>query len=91
MATVEDVLKATQETAPEGWTVSHEYPNCVGVTHNQLTNDEFIMFGDLNGYFAFNDCLNVCGDMENLTDAKEIAKSFWQQIAVVYPNLIKGE
>ena len=91
MATVQEVLRATQETAPEGWTVSHEYPDCVGVTHSTLTNDEFIMFGDVNGYFAFNDCLDVCGDMEELTDAEEIAKSFWQQIAVIYPNLVKGE
>ena len=91
MATVEEVLNATQETAPEGWTVSHEYPDCVGVTHNQLTEDQFIMFGDVNGYFAFNDCLDVCGDMENLTDADEIAESFWQQIAEIYPDLVKGE
>jgi hypothetical protein len=91
MATVQEVLSATQETAPEGWTVSHEYPDCVGVTHSTLTNDEFIMFGDVNGYFAFNDCLDVCGDMEELTDAKEIASSFWQQIAKIYPNLVKGE
>jgi hypothetical protein len=91
MATVEAVLNATQETAPEGWTVSHEYPDCVGVSHPTFTNDEFIMFGDVNGFFAFNDCLNVCGDMEELTDAQEIAKSFWQQIAKIYPNLVKGE
>jgi hypothetical protein len=49
------------------------------------------MFGDLNGYFAFNDCLDVCGDMEGITNADEIAKSFWQQISEIYPNLIKGE
>jgi hypothetical protein len=91
MATVEEVLNATQELTPKGWTVSHEYPNCVGVNHPTFTSDEFVMFGDINGYFAFNDCLNVCGDMEELTDAKEIAKSFWQQIAKIYPNLVRGE
>ena len=89
--TVAEVLNATQETAPAGWAVSHEYPDCVGVTHNQLTEDQFIMFGDVNGYFAFNDCLDVCGSFEELTDADEIAKSFWQQIAEIYPDLVKGE
>jgi hypothetical protein len=89
--TVAEVLDATKETAPKGWTISHEYPDCIGVTHSSLTNDQFIMLGDINGFFAFNDCLSVCGDMEELTDAQEIANSFWQQIAVIYPNLIKGE
>ena len=91
MATVEEVLKATQATAPEGWIVSHEYPNHIGVTHPSLTEDEFISFGDVNYDFGFNDCLNVCGDMKDLTDADEIAESFWQQIAEIYPNLVKGE
>lgn len=89
--TVEEVLEATKETAPKGWTVSHEYPDCVGITHPTFTDDQFIMLGDVNGYFAFNDCLNVCGDMEDLTDAQEIAESLWQQIAEIYPDLVKGE
>jgi hypothetical protein len=91
MATVEDVLIATQETAPEGWTVSAEYPEQIGIHHSSLTDDEFIMFGDTNGFFMFNDANAVCGDMEELTDAEEIAASLWQQIAAIYPNLIKGE
>ena len=53
MATVEEVLNATKETAPKGWTVSHEYPNCVGVTHLTFTDEEFIMLGDINGFFSF--------------------------------------
>jgi hypothetical protein len=93
MATVDEVLNATDDLAPEGWTVNHEYPDSVGVTHPTLTDDQFIMFGDVNGYFAFNDvnAADVCGSMENLTDAKEIAANFWQQIAEIYPNLVKGE
>ena len=90
---VQEVLTATQETAPVGWIVTAEYPDSIGVTHNKLTDDQFIMFGDINGYYAFNDCWNngANGTMENLTDAAEIAASFWQQIAAIYPDLIKGE
>jgi hypothetical protein len=29
--------------------------------------------------------------MENLTDPKEIAASFWKQLAAFYPELLKGE
>jgi len=91
--TVNEVLIATQETAPEGWTVTAEYPDSVGITHPTLTDDQFIMFGDVNGYFAFNDAFNsgANGAMENLTDADEIANNFWQQIAKIYPDLVKGE
>ena len=93
MATVEAVLNATQELAPKGWKVSHEYPDSVGVTHSSFTDDQFIMFGDVNYDFGFNDVFgtDVCGHMEGLTDAKDIAHSFWQQIAKIYPNLVKGE
>lgn len=93
MATVEDVLNATQDIAPVGWIVTPEYPEQIGVHHPSLTDDQFISFGDVNGYFAFNDVFadGANGAMENLTDAKEIAADFWQQIAAIYPNLIKGE
>ena len=93
MATVEEVLNATQETAPDGWTVSHEYPDTIGVTHTSFTDEQFISFGDVNYDFGFNDVFasDVCGSMEGLTDAQEIAESFWQQIAEIYPELIKGE
>jgi hypothetical protein len=91
MATVEEVLNATKETAPKGWTVSHEYPNCVGVTHLTFTDEEFIMLGDINGFFSFNDtdAETICGDMEDLTDAKEIAESFWKQVGATYPQLME--
>lgn len=91
--TVEQVLNATQETAPEGWTVSYEYPDQIGVSHSTLKDDQFISFGDVNGFFSFNDAFsNGCGgSMKDLTNAKEIAVSFWQQVATFYPNLIKGE
>jgi hypothetical protein len=88
---VEDVLKATEETAPQGWTITHEYPDSVGVDHSTFTDDEFIMFGDVNGFFGFNDSLDVCGYMEELTDPKEIAISFWEQIRVFYPQLMEIE
>jgi hypothetical protein len=93
MASVEAVLNATQEIAPKGWTVTAEYPDSVGVTHPTLTDDQFIMLGDVNGYFAFNDAFNsgANGAMENLTNAAEIAANFWQQIAAIYPDLVKGE
>jgi hypothetical protein len=91
MPTVEEVLEETQKTAPEGWTVSYEYPNQIGVSHPTLTDDQFIMFGDVNGFFSFNDCLDVCGDMEGITNTEEIASSFWQQVGEIYPDLVKGE
>lgn len=93
IASVEAVLNATQELAPEGWTISHEYPNSIGVTHKTFYDSQFIMFGDVNCDFGFNDEFadDVCGHMEGLTSAKEIAESFWQQIAKIYPNLVKGE
>jgi hypothetical protein len=90
---VEAVLNATHELAPEGWIVTDEYPNQIGVHHPTLTDDQFISFGDVNGYFAFNDAFNdgANGSMEDLTDAQDIAESFWQQIAKIYPDLVKGE
>ena len=90
MATVAQVLKETEETAPDGWIVSHEYPDQIGVTHPSFTDDQFISFGDINYDFGFNDVFasEVCGSMEGLTDAKEIAKSFWDQVAGIYPNLM---
>jgi hypothetical protein len=93
MATVTEVLEETQKMAPAGWIVSYEYPDQIGVTHPTLTDDQFISFGDINYDFGFNDVFasDVCGSMEGLTDAKEIAESFWRQIAAIYPNLIKGE
>jgi hypothetical protein len=93
MATVEQVLKATKETAPIGWVVTAEYPDQIGVSHPSFTNDEFISFGDINGDFSFNDSYTkgVCGYMQNLTNAKEIAASFWKQLAYFYPELLKGE
>jgi hypothetical protein len=89
--TVQEVLKATQATAPDGWIVSYEYSNEIGVHHPSLSDDQFISFGDVNGHFSFNDCLDVCGSFEELTSADEIAASFWQQVAKIYPDLIKGE
>ena len=90
---VEQVLKATQDLAPKGWEVTYEWPDQIGVYHPTLTNDQFIFFGDINGFFTFNDAFSDgCGGyMEGLTDPKEIAESFWQQVSTFYPNLIKGE
>ena len=85
---VDEVLKATQETAPKGWIVTAEYPDQIGVTHPTFSDDQHISFGDINGHFAFNDVFadGVCGSMEDLTDAQDIAASFWQQIAEIYPQ-----
>lgn len=89
--TVEEVLGEVETTAPKGWWVSLEYHNFIAVSHPTFNDEKLIALGDINGFFSFNDCLNVCGDMENLTDAQEIAVSFWQQIAEIYPDLVKGE
>jgi hypothetical protein len=87
--TVEAVLNATHELAPEGWIVTDEYPNQIGVHHPSLTDDQFISFGDVNGYFAFNDAFSSgCnGSMEGLTAAAEIAATFWVQVGKHYPEL----
>jgi hypothetical protein len=91
--TPELVRNATKETAPEGWIISAEYPDFIGVNHPSFTNEQFIFMGDVNGHFGFNDqpADIVCGDMENLFDPKEIAASFWKQLAAFYPELLKGE
>jgi hypothetical protein len=74
---------------PEGWQVSYEYPNQIGITHDSFNDDQFIMLGDINDHFSFNDCLNVNGSMEFITDPLMIAESLWAQLADVYPELIK--
>jgi hypothetical protein len=84
----EEMQKALEQTAPEGWIVSDEY-HFIGVNHPSLTNEQFISFGDVNGYFGFNDTNadTVCGYMEGITDPAEIAKSFWDQLKEFYPEL----
>jgi hypothetical protein len=93
MATVKEVLEVTEKLAPKGWIVTYEYPDQIGVTHPTLTDDQFISFGDINGDFGFNDVFaaDVCGSMEGLTDAADIAASFWLQVGKCYPDLVKGE
>lgn len=88
----EEMIKALTETAPEGWTVSDEY-HFIGVNHLKLTNEQFIAFGDVNKYYGFNDTNadTVLGDMRELTDPDEIAKSFWFQLGEFYPELFKKE
>jgi hypothetical protein len=89
--TPEQVRKETEKLAPVGWIVSAEYPNQIGINHPTFDEFDFIMFGDVNGHFSFNDVYAdpICGHMENLTDPKEIAESFWQQLAKFYPDLVK--
>lgn len=91
--TPEQVRIATKESAPEGWTISAEYPDFIGVNHPTFTDEQFVFIGDVNEHFGFNDqpADVVCGDMEGLTDPKEIAASFWRQLAAFYPELLKGE
>ncbi len=88
---VENVLNATQQLAPKGWIVTAEYPDQIGVSHPELTDDQFISFGDINGYFSFNDAFSdgCGGSMEDLTDYVEIASDFWLQVAKYYPELVK--
>lgn len=91
MATVAEVLGEVETTAPKNWWVSLEYPNFIAVSHPTFNDEQLIALGDINGFFSFNDGLAnpVLGDMENLTNAEEIAKSFWQQIGVFYPDLME--
>jgi hypothetical protein len=89
--TPEQVRIETEKLAPKGWQVTHEYPDFIGVYHPSFTDEQFILIGDVNEHFGFNDqpANVVCGHMENLTDPKEIAESFWQQLAKFYPDLVK--
>lgn len=91
MATVAEVLGEVETTAPKNWWVSLEYPNFIAVSHPTFNDEQMIALGDINGFFSFNDGLAnpVLGDMENLTNAEEIAKSFWQQIGALYPDLME--
>ena len=87
--TYEEVMKALEETAPENWLVNDDY-HFLGVNHPSLTNDQYIAFGDVNGYFGFNDINgDVCGHMEGITEPTKIAESFWKQLQAFYPELIK--
>jgi hypothetical protein len=93
MASVADVLGELETTAPKDWWVSLEYPNFIAISHPTFDDEQLIALGDINGFFSFNDAKaqTICGDMEGLTDALEIANSFWQQIGKIYPTLMKGE
>ena len=88
----EKVLKALEQSAPEGWTVNDDY-HFLGVDHPLLTNEQYIAVGNVNGCFGFNDTNadTVCGDMEGITDPDKIAKSFWDQLKEFYPELFKKE
>ena len=89
---VSDVLKEMQETCPPYWRLSYEYPDSIGIWHPSFISDEqFIMFGDVNEHFGFNDTNadKVCGYMEGIYDTAEIIKSFWAQIAEIYPELFE--
>jgi len=91
MATVTEVLEVTEKLAPKGWIVTYEYPDQIGVTHPTFSDDQFISFGDINGDFGFNDvyAADVCGSMEGMTAAAEIAASFWVQVGKHYPELME--
>jgi hypothetical protein len=91
MATVANVLGEVQATASKGWCVSLEYPNFIAASHPTLNDEQTIALGDLNGFFSFNDTKAdpVLGDMEGITNAEEIALSFWQQVGKFYPDLVE--
>lgn len=89
----EQVRAEIKKVAPVGWIISYEYPDFIGVNHPTFTNDQFILVGDVNEHYGFNDhpADVVCGSMEGLTDAADIAASFWLQVGKFYPDLVKGE
>jgi hypothetical protein len=92
--TVIKVLEEMEKDVPAYWRVSYEYPDSIGVFHPSfISDDQFIMFGDVNGYFAFNDVPadKVLGSMEFIVKPAEIVAEFWKQLAEFYPTLIKGE
>ena len=84
-----DVLPFVEQTAPKDFTISYEYPNDIGVDHPSFNDQQMIFLGDVNGYFGFNDQSNndLNGYMEGITNPEEIAKSFWNQIKELYPDL----
>jgi hypothetical protein len=91
MPSLTDVLGELETTAPENWWVSLEYNNYIAIVHPTFNDEQLIALGDMEGYFSFNDAIGnpVCGDMKGLTDAEEIAISFWQEVGKVYPDLIE--
>lgn len=89
-----EVLPFVAELAPKDWIITHEYPNFIGVKHPSLEDDRMICLGDLNKHFAFNDSFTtdlVCGEMKFITNPKEIAESFWNQVSKIYPQLTAKE
>lgn len=86
---VKKVLKATQHLAPKGWIVTAEYPDQIGVHHSDLTDEQFISFGDINGFYSFNDAFSdgCGGSMEGITAPAEIAAIFWVEVGKHYPEL----
>jgi len=89
--TVSEVLPFVEATAPNGWVISYEYPNDIGVDHPSFNDEQMIFLGDVNGFFGFNDQSDTDfnGYMEGITNPEEITKSFWGQIAKFYPELFK--
>ena len=84
---VMEVFYEVKKQAPKGFSISYEYPNFIGVSHKSWNDDQLIFIGDVNGYFGFNDQFaEVVGDMEDIYEPEEIAKSFWGQISNLYPK-----
>ena len=88
--TLQNMFFKLKETAPKDWIISEEF-QFIGVNHPSLTEDQFIAFGNVDGYFGFNDenGNTIMGDMEGITNPDEIAKEFWFQVKEFYPELIK--
>ena len=88
---VKTVYDLMTDDAPAFWAISYEYPDTIGVRHPSFVNDyQFINFGDINGFFAWDSGANDYGDMEGITDAGQIVNLFWQQIKKLYPELLKN-
>jgi hypothetical protein len=89
--TVSEVLPFVEATAPNNWAITYEFPNDIGVDHPSFNDTQMIFLGDVNGFFGFNDQsdMDLNGYMEEITNPEEIAKSFWDQMAKLYPKLFK--
>jgi len=88
--TLDEMYLKLKETAPDRWSVLDDF-HFISVYHYELSEEQFISFGNVNGHFGFNDVFAdpICGDMEGIYNPDEIAKNFWFQVKEFYPELFK--
>lgn len=86
-----EVLKELRENTPAYWRVELEYPAWISVTHSSFISDtQDISLGNSDSFWGWNDQLQHGDNMEGVTDTAEIVRLFWEQVAEIYPELLKG-